>query len=154
MECCKEWRLTNQTRSWQSPLLCRMRNNAAHRNHFVRCLSVRVSVRLCVCAVVTLSYCHTYLWGDGQGNREVGDDGAGGGRRGGWRREKRGWEEGEGKKEGGREKRKKKCSHKARATPRREEEDKGREGERPPPCPPPHLCFAGDTCIPWSCIAW
>ena len=35
-----------------TPFLCRLRGIAAHRDHFVR----RLSVRLCVCPVVTLSW--------------------------------------------------------------------------------------------------
>ena len=36
--------------------LCRLRSIAAHRDHFVRRLSVRLSVCVCVCPVVTLSW--------------------------------------------------------------------------------------------------
>ena len=70
--------------------------------------------------------------GEGGGRR-----GAGGGRRGGGRREKRGREEGEGR--GKEEKFARAAPEGKRETRGREGEVRGREGERPTPCPPPHI---------------
>ena len=46
---------------WQESFLCRLRSIEAHRDHFVRRLSVRPSVHLSVCASVCLSGSHTFL---------------------------------------------------------------------------------------------
>ena len=89
-----------------------------------------------------------YSWGDEQGKREVGDEGAEAGRWG-VGREKRGREEGEEGEGMGRKLGKKgrdgKEENFARAALRREEgtmgregEVRGREGERPSSCPSPH----------------
>ena len=90
----------------------------------------------------------TCYLGEGRDGGEEGEggEGAGGGRRGGGRREKRGWEEGEGRKKGREGKKGNFCARAARAAPEgrretrgREGEVRGREGERPTPCPPPHV---------------
>ena len=83
--------------------------------------------------------------------RRGGEEGEGGGRRGGGRREKRrrekrGWEEGEGRGKGGRGK--EENFARAKRAPLQKGgrrrgggrgEERGGRGERPTPCPPPHI---------------